>query len=102
MELQHSTDKVPPNVIMIVLGDFNVRVGVLDCSNGLWRDILGRHGMKEKNQAGEELLEFYAVNDNEHVVSKEGNISMYLDPSCYQKDTYDRLCNDESGSESVL
>ena len=62
-ELQDAMDKVPPSDILIVGGDFNARVGVLDGSNVLWRGILGRHGLSERNQSGEELLEFCAMNE---------------------------------------
>ena len=62
-ELQDTIDKVPPSDLLIVLGDFNARVGALDDTSDLWRGVLGRHGLPERNQAGEELLEFCAINE---------------------------------------
>ena len=62
-ELQDALDKIPESDILVVLGDFNARVGVLDQDSNLWRGILGRHGMTERNLAGHELLEFCAINN---------------------------------------
>ena len=62
-ELQDTLDKIPKSDILVVLGDFNARVGVLDQDSDLWRGILGRHGMIERNLAGHELLEFCAINN---------------------------------------
>ena len=62
-ELQDALDKIPESDILVVLGDFNARVGVLDQDSNLWRGILGRHGMTERNVAGHELLEFCAINN---------------------------------------
>lgn len=56
-EVQDAIDKVPPKDVLIVFGDFNARVGVLDYSNDLWRWVLRRHKLNERNLAGEELLE---------------------------------------------
>lgn len=49
--------------MLIVLGNFNARVGVLEEKNGLWRGVIGRHGLQDRNHAGEELLEFCAINE---------------------------------------
>ena len=62
-ELQDALDKIPESDILVVLGDFNARVGVLDQDSDLWRGILGRHGMIERKLAGHELLEFCAINN---------------------------------------
>ena len=62
-ELQDTIDKVPPTDLLVVLGDFNARVGVLDDRSDLWRDVLGRYGLPERNQAGEALLEVCAINE---------------------------------------
>ena len=60
-DLQDTIDKVPANDNLILLGDFNARVGVLD-HNDLWSSVLGRYGLSERNIAGEELLGFCASN----------------------------------------
>ena len=49
-ELLDTIDKVPTNDILILLGDFNARVGVLD-HNDLWSGVLGRYGLSEQNIA---------------------------------------------------
>ena len=61
--MQDALDKIPESDIPVVLGDFNARVGVLDQDSNLWRGILGRHGMSGHSLAGNELLEFCAINN---------------------------------------
>ena len=60
-DLQDTIDNVPANDILILLGDFNARVGVLD-HNNLWSGVLVKYGLIERNIAGEELLGFCASN----------------------------------------
>ena len=62
-DLQDTIDKIPQNDILLMLGDFNARVGVLDQDSDVWQGVLGRYGKSERNLAGVELLEFYAVNE---------------------------------------
>ena len=61
-DLQDTIDKIPHNDILVTLGDFNARVGVLDQGSDVWCGVLGRHGMSERNLPGEEFLEFCAAN----------------------------------------
>ena len=61
-ELQSSLDKVSPSDILIILGDFNARVGKRDVASNLWKQTLGIHGFDERNDAGEELLEYCSSN----------------------------------------
>lgn len=46
-ELQDALDKIPESDILVVLGDFNARVGVLDQDSNLCLGILGTHGWYE-------------------------------------------------------
>ena len=57
-DLQDSIDRIPHNDILVMLGDFNTRVGVLDTGNDLWQDVLGKHGLSERNFVGKEFWEF--------------------------------------------
>ena len=61
-DLQDVLNKIPQSDVLIVLGDFNARVGKRDLENDLWPGTLGKHGLGESNQAGEEFLEFCATN----------------------------------------
>ena len=61
-DLQSTVDKVPVSDVMILLGDFNSRVGRREVESDLWRGTLGIHGLEERNEAGEEFLEFCASN----------------------------------------
>ena len=55
-DLQDTIDKLPQNDVLVMLG-------VLEQRNDAWQGVLGRHGMKEHNIAGVDLLEFCAVNE---------------------------------------
>ena len=46
----------------MMLSDFNARVGMFDPADGLWYRTIGRHGLAERNRAGEELLRFCELN----------------------------------------
>ena len=61
-ELQDTLDKVPQNDVLVVLGDFNARVGVLKPDEEEWGGIVGKHGLDERNEAGEEFMQFCALN----------------------------------------
>ena len=61
-DLQDTIDTISRNYILVTLGDFNARVGVLDQGSDVWCGVLGRHGKSERNLAGEEFLEFCAAN----------------------------------------
>ena len=61
-EFQDALDKIHENDILVVLGDFNARV--LDQDSNLWRGILGRHSMSERNLAGHGLQD-RPHNDND-------------------------------------
>lgn len=61
-ELQDTLDKVPRNDVLVLLGDFNARVGVLKPDEEEWRGVLGRNGLDERNEAGEDLMQFCALN----------------------------------------
>ena len=61
-ELQDTLDKVPQNDVFMMLGDFNARVGVLKPDEDEWRGFVGKNGIDERNEAGEDLLQFCAMN----------------------------------------
>ena len=61
-DLQETLDQIPQSDILVVLGDFNARVGVLKPGEDSWHGVIGRHGLDERNLAGEEFLQFCSVN----------------------------------------
>ena len=61
-DLQNTVDKVPVSDVLVLLGDFNARVGRRDPGSDLWQEALGLHGLNERNAAGKEFLEFCATN----------------------------------------
>ena len=70
-DLQEAIDQIPTSDVLISLGDFNVQVGRRDPESDLWWEILGVHGLDERNDAGEQFLEFCATNQlDDHAFSK--------------------------------
>ena len=61
-DLQDTIDAVPQDDFLMLLGDFNARVGVLGPAEKCWRGVVGRHGLDERNESREELLQFCAMN----------------------------------------
>jgi len=70
-DLQTALDNVNGNDILVMLGDFNARVGSQDDSGSsqincvddqLWGQTLGAFGLGQCNEAGEDLLLFCARN----------------------------------------
>ena len=61
-DLHDSIDAFPQDDSLVLLGDFNARVGVLDPAEESWRGVVGRHGLDERNESGEELLQLCVMN----------------------------------------
>jgi hypothetical protein len=59
-ELQQEISRVPRSDQIILMGDFNAKVGMGD--EGTW-GVMGRHGIGERNERGERLLDFCCVNN---------------------------------------
>ena len=58
-QLQSSLTCVPSSDMLVIMGDFNTRVG---SDSSSWNSILGSHGIGECNANGERLLDFCASN----------------------------------------
>ena len=83
--LQDTLDKVPQSDILILLGDFNARVGSLEDTDQNWLGILGRFGIGYRNPAGEDLLQFCARNQltlmNTWFKKKPHHLSTWMHPA---------------------
>ena len=94
-DLQSSLDKVPPSDILIILGDFNARVGKRDVASSLWKQTLGIHGFDERNDAGEELLEFCSSNHltimNSWFEKKDIHLGTWMHPATKRFHTIDLI-----------
>ena len=94
-DLQDTVVKIPASDVLIVLGDFNARVGSSVAEDDLWTGVCGKHGVGACNEAGMKFLEFYAVNQftimNTCMVYQEGYPSGDVETSGNEAIT---LCGD--------
>eukprot|EP00117_Sycon_ciliatum_P024042 scpid108656/ scgid20279/ Craniofacial development protein 2; p97 bucentaur protein len=63
-DLQRTLDSVPERDILIVLGDFNARIGISDAQSpgdDVWSAVRGSYGLGLCNEAGRRLLMWCAV-----------------------------------------
>jgi len=58
MELTTAIARIPKKDIIMVLGDFNAKVG-----KGRWSSVVGEEGLGELNTAGERLIDFCMEQD---------------------------------------
>ena len=58
-QLQSVMTSIPPTDMVIVLGDFNARVGT---DTNTWHTVIGPHGVGNVNENGQRLLDFCATN----------------------------------------
>ena len=70
-DLQDTINRIPHNDILVMLGDFNARVGVLDTGNNLWQGVIGKHGLSVIFG----ILCIKSVLNHEYLVPKEENLS---------------------------
>ena len=62
-DLQDAIGRTPASDILLLLGDFNTRVGKSTADDDEWRGVRGGHGVGCCNEAGERFLEFCTVNN---------------------------------------
>ena len=58
-QLQVTLDKIPRHDVLVLMGDFNAKVGA---NRSHWRGVLGAHGIGDVSDNGLRLLEFCALN----------------------------------------
>ena len=84
-DLQNTVDKVPVSDMLVLLEDFNAHVGRHDPWSDLWQEALGLHGLSERNEAGEEFLEFCATSQftimNTWFEKKEIHLGTWMHPA---------------------
>ena len=57
-KVQHVVDEIPREYVLYVIGDWNAKVGQDETNN-----TTGRFGLGERNERGEQLVEFCSRND---------------------------------------
>ena len=57
-EIEKMMKEVKSSDVLIIMGDFNAKIG-----KGAYRDIVGKHGLGERNERGERLLHFCTEKD---------------------------------------
>ena len=66
-DLQRTLDGVAKDDVLLLLGDFNARVGSSERQTGTvtsnWNGVKGCQGVGKMNESGEALLSFCAVNE---------------------------------------
>ena len=61
-DLQRVVDGIGGDDLLLILGDFNARVGSGERGD-VWEDVLGCHGVGRVNENGEALLSWCAQNE---------------------------------------
>ena len=61
-DLQRVVDGIGGDNLLLILGDFNARVGSGERGDA-WEDVLGCHGVGRVNENGEALLSWCAQNE---------------------------------------
>ena len=61
-DLQRCLAVVPDSDKLLMLGDFNARVGYHRSEGDVWSGVLGYYGLDVRNQAGEDFLHFCEIN----------------------------------------
>ena len=58
-DLQSTLDSLLPGDIVLVLSDFNARVGKRESGDDVWREVREPYGIGTCDEAGEQLLKLY-------------------------------------------
>ena len=75
---------------LLLLGDFNARVGVLGSDEEQCQGIMGKHGLDDRNEAGEvTVLCIESVDSYEYLVRKEECLLWHLGTPGYQTVAHD-------------
>jgi hypothetical protein len=71
-KLEAETEKMPHHNLLVIVGDLNAKVGK---DNIDYERVMGKHWVGARNENGERLVEFCAINDPMiEVLSSHGDI----------------------------
>lgn len=74
-QLQETINGIPKHDILLIIGDFNAKV---DSSNKGHKSAMGKHGIGERNENGERLLDVCEIM---HYISPQTKAQYHLDLS---------------------
>ena len=80
---------MPNSDLLVLVDNFIARVGVFNPQDELWRDVLDKHGIEERNLVGEELLQLCECIQLSIMFSKEANLLWHLDTPCNKAPSYE-------------
>ena len=87
-DLQDTVDKISPSDVLILLGNFNGRVGSRGDVDERWLGVRGKRGVGQCNEAGERFLEFCALNQftimNTWFEKKQHHLATWKHPATKQ------------------
>ena len=82
-DLQRYLDGTNRNSRIIVMGDFNAKIGLEE--NEVWPEVVGKYGLGNKNERGEMLMQFCAINrlviSNSFFKHRPGRRATWISPS---------------------
>ena len=89
-QLQHQMDKINKNDVLLIMGDWNAKVGN---DHKTWSNTIGQYGFGEVNERGERLLEFCCSNElcitNTYFKHKESRKWTWSHPNGQSKNMID-------------
>ena len=101
--LQHLVDRTPQHDLVLVLGDFNAKVGN---NENIWGKTLGKHGIEgDENENGNRLLEFCSNNNlcitNTQFIQKNCRKKTWTSPDKRTENLIDYIITREEWLTSV-
>lgn len=92
-EIQYWLDRVKRNSKIILMGDFNAKIG--SEANEVWPEAVGKYGLGEKNGRGEMLMQFCAINElvisNSFFKHRPGRRATWISPDGQTRNQIDYI-----------
>jgi exonuclease III len=103
VQLQEQIDDIDRNDVLLLMGDWNSKVGK---NHTTWSEAIGRYGYGDANERGERLLEFCCANQlsitNTYFQHKESQKWTWLHPSGQAKNMIDFIIVNKRWKNCIL